>query len=83
MNSPTLDWLEKVRAAPGGIALLGFLKDRLLRPYEVGPMLDDRRGEGPEEVFEELARGDSDFRSRLEDALALFFKDPTVTEHAG
>lgn len=72
--APTPAWIDAVRTAASGPALLELLKGRLARPYDEGPALDDRRGEGPEEIFEELAREDAGFRLRLEEAIAGYFK---------
>ncbi len=67
-------WLEAVRSAPSGRKLLGFLSRRLAQPYAEGPPLDDRNGEGAEEVFEAIAREDAAFRLRLEDTIVGYFK---------
>lgn len=72
----TSPWIEAVRATPSGPELLAFLSRRLTPSSTEGPALDDRRGEGPEEVFERLAREDEDFRVRLEETIAGYFKSP-------
>lgn len=77
MSLPTASpWIEAVRAASNGPELLAFLCRRLTPSSAEGPALDDRRGEGPEEVFERLAREDEDFRVRLEETIAGYFKSP-------
>jgi hypothetical protein len=74
MTAPT--WLDRVRAATAGPELLDFLTKRLTRPYEEGPPVDDRRGEGAEEVFERLAKESEDFRARVEVTIADYFSGP-------
>jgi hypothetical protein len=74
MRPSSAAWIDAVRAAESGPALLTFLTNRLARPHEDGPALDDLRGEGPEEVFEALARQDEAFRLRLEETIAAYFK---------
>jgi hypothetical protein len=77
MNLPTPSpWTEAIRAASSGPELLAFLCRRLTPSSDEGPALDDRRGEGPEEVFERLAHEDEDFRVRLEETIAGYFKSP-------
>lgn len=71
-----MTWRDDVLGAASGPKLLGFLTRRLSRPYDEGPPLDDRRGEGAEEIFVELAREDQGFRLRLEDTVASYFKSP-------
>lgn len=68
------DWVEQVRAAAAGTELFAFLQRRLTKPYDEGPLLDDRRSEGVEDVFVELARQDDGFRARLEDTIANYFR---------
>jgi len=76
-QSPTLEsWPHAVRAAPSGPELLAFLRRRLTPQSADGPPLDDRNGEGPEEVFERLAQDDDVFRLRLEETIAGYFKSP-------
>ncbi|XXX75594.1 hypothetical protein WMF30_48885 [Sorangium sp. So ce134] len=72
-------WLAAVRSAPSGPELLRFLCRRLAEPGAEGPPLDDRRGEGAEEVFEGIAREDPDFRLRLEETIAAYFKSPEAS----
>ncbi|HTN91699.1 MAG TPA: hypothetical protein VL242_48860 [Sorangium sp.] len=72
-------WLDTVRSAPSGPELLGFLCKRLAQPAAEGPPLDDRRGEGAEEVFEAIAREDPEFRLRLEETIASYFKSPEAS----
>jgi hypothetical protein len=67
-------WVERVATAEGA-DLLGFLARRLSTPYEEGPRLDDRRGEGAEDVFVEMAKGDEVFRDRLDQIIAEHFRD--------
>ncbi len=73
-----MTWSESVRDAASGKELLDFLEKRLTNPYEEGPHLDDRGGEGPEEVFERLAKGDDAFRDRLEETIAGYFRSPAA-----
>ncbi|UQA62138.1 hypothetical protein [Polyangium aurulentum] len=75
-GAPETDWEARVRGASAGLELLSFLEKRLSRPYEEGPRLDDRQGEGPEEVFERMAQGDDRFRSRLDETIAGYFRSP-------
>jgi hypothetical protein len=84
--APASAWLDAARSAASGPALLELLKRRLSRPYNDGPALDDRRGEGFEEIFEELAREDEGFRLRLEETIAGYFKSAEASpgrEEAG
>ncbi|MGK3969319.1 hypothetical protein WMF38_34985 [Sorangium sp. So ce118] len=76
---PSATWLDAVRSAPSGPELLRFLSRRLAQPGAEGPPLDDRRGEGAEEVFEAIARDDADFRLRLEETIASYFKSPEAS----
>jgi hypothetical protein len=69
------EWIDRVRAASAGAELLGFLRGRLTRPYDEGPTLDDRQGEGAEEVFERLAKESETFRMRLDETIAGYFRD--------
>jgi hypothetical protein len=73
-DAPARSWTDAVRAADAGPELLGFLRRRLTQPYEEGPPLDDRRTEGPERIFEEIAAGNDAFRLRLEDTIAGYLK---------
>lgn len=73
-----MTWSESVRDAASGKELLDFLEKRLADPYKEGPRLDDRAGEGPEEVFERLAKGDDAFRDRLEETIAGYFRSPAA-----
>lgn len=75
---PADEWIELVRAATVGPELLGWLAKRLTRPYDEGPLLDDRRGEGPEEVFEQMSAGDEAFRARLDKTIADHFDSPAA-----
>jgi hypothetical protein len=75
---PVDEWLELVRTAAAGPELLDWLAKRLTRPYDEGPLLDDRRGEGPEEVFEQMAAGDEAFRARLDKTIADYFESPAA-----
>lgn len=78
------EWLDRVRGATPGPELLGFVTRRLATPYEEGPILDERRGEGVEDIFVELAREDEGFRDRLDETLAGYFDsedaDPAVAK---
>jgi hypothetical protein len=69
-------WIERVRAAAAGPELLGFLARRLSTPYEEGPRLDDRRGEGVEDVFVAEAKLDDVFRDRLDETIAGYLRSP-------
>ncbi len=75
---PAEEWIERVRAAAAGPELLGWLVKRLTRPYDEGPVLDDRRGEGAEEVFEQMSAGDEAFRARLDKTVADYFESPAA-----
>lgn len=77
--TPSAAWLDAVRSAPSSPELLPFLCRRLAQPGAEGPPLDDRRGEGAEEVFEAIAREDPDFRLRLEETIASYFKSPEAS----
>lgn len=76
--SPAVLWVNQVRAAEAGPALMKFLESRFARPYETGPILDDRRAEGPEEVFEHIAKDDEAFRARLDETIADYFRSPAA-----
>jgi hypothetical protein len=75
---PADEWIERVRSATAGPELLDWLAKRFTRPYDEGPILDDRRGEGPEEVFEQMAAGDEAFRARLDKTIADYFESPAA-----
>jgi len=76
-------WEKAVREASAGPELLAFLTKRLMRPYDEGPALDDRHGEGPERIFERMAREDEAFRLRLEQTIDEYFQsDASAPEHA-
>ena len=70
------DWIDRTRAAAAGAPLLGFLSRRLSAPYQEGPRLDDRHGEGAEDVFLEEAKRDEGFRDRLDETIAGYFRGP-------
>lgn len=53
--------------------LLGVLVRRLRSPEAEGPLLDDRNGEAPEDVFVTLAQ-DEGFRKRLDKVIAGYFE---------
>jgi hypothetical protein len=69
-----MSWEDDVRAARAGEELLAFLQRRLANPYREGPRLNDRAGEGPEEVFERLAEHDDAFQDRLEETMTAYFR---------
>ncbi|WP_437674178.1 hypothetical protein [Sorangium sp. So ce131] len=73
-HTPPDAWIDAVQSAATGPELLSLLCRRLAQPDAEGPPLDDRRGEGAEEVFEVIARADAGFRLRLEEAIASYFK---------
>jgi hypothetical protein len=75
---PSDEWIERVRSATAGPELLAWLAKRLTRPYDEGPILDDRRGEGAEEVFEEMSAAEEAFRARLDQTIAEYFKSPAA-----
>ncbi|WP_438003786.1 hypothetical protein WME89_33670 [Sorangium sp. So ce321] len=70
----TTTWEQTVRTAPKGPELLARLKTRLIHPDMEGPALDERRGEGPERIFERIAIQDADFRQRLEQTIDEYFQ---------
>jgi hypothetical protein len=63
-------WIDRVRAAAPGAELLGFLVRRFSTPQHEGPPLNERHGEGVEDIFIELATQDEGFRSRLDETIA-------------
>jgi hypothetical protein len=67
-------WLARIRAAAAGPELFAFLSRRLSMPDKEGPRVDERLGEGVEDVFVDLARRDEGFRARLDDTIAEYFK---------
>lgn len=67
------DWLAGMRQAAAGAELMDWITRRLTRPHEEGPVLDERHGEGPEEVFERLAKADEQFRARLDETVRQYF----------
>lgn len=67
-------WLKRVQSSAAGEPLLALIQSRLMNPYTEGPLLSDRQGEGPEEVFERLAGESEAFRDRLEQTIAGFFR---------
>lgn len=73
MTVPAAVWIERACEAASGKDLLEVLRKRLQNPYDEGPALDDRRGEGPEEIFERLAKRSEVFRARLDETIAAYF----------
>lgn len=65
-------WEDRLMSAHGD-ELMATVRRRLERPYEEGPPLDDRNGEGAGEIIERLAVRDSRFRLQLEQAFCHFF----------
>jgi len=67
-------WVDRVQAAKPGAELLGFLVRRLSTPEKEGPPLDERHGEGVEDVFIDLAKQDEGFRNRLDETIAGYLQ---------
>jgi hypothetical protein len=63
-------WLDRARTATAGPELFEILRRRLTMPRDEGPALDERNGEGVEDVFINLARQEEDFRGRLDETIA-------------
>lgn len=70
----TSAWIDHMRAAAAGAPLLTLLSARLSRPYAEGPRIDNRQGEGAEDVFLEEAARDDGFRDRLDVTIAGYLR---------
>lgn len=71
-------WVDRVQSAASGSKLLGFLVGRLATPEQEGPRLDERNGEGVEDIFIELAKRDDDFRFRLDETIAGYLQSASA-----